>query len=274
MISMGICTGRNASILCFGFFFLLLILPAAWPSVLVNSPQAGQNLELLIEGEAAPANVTLIGPGGHSVVVPLVDGQMKYPVAESGRWVIMIGDTQMAVLVGAAPAPMPPAPDTGADRLLVLGAAVATLLFLLLVIVAVDALIIRPPAREAVSLEKKRAGNIVNVKLRAGTRPLRSVRLEDSVGPGWNGKPMSMGRQRLEAGQALEMEYEWSGDMGEVKAVFSTGRHEERLTVREGRALFGASDFLAAPDCAVHEKPKTAQAARRKLGRIKTDDKN
>lgn len=255
----------------FIFVFLLLIfLPSfSFARIFINQPQAGQMLEVLVEGEPAPANVTLIRPDDQSVVVALENGQMSYNASEAGRWVVLVGEQEFAVVVSepqredGGPQSEPPSPFFAA--LLV----VAALILIGLIALAVDALIVRPPPRRAVVLEKNRQGNSVSVRLRAGSRPLRRVRVEDEVGHGWTSAPMRMSRQRLETGQTLEMEYEWTGEMGEVKATFAIGRHAHEMGVRSGRVVLD-EEGLGAPagEGEAAGKKEEMQKERRKLSRI------
>ena len=242
--------------------------------VLVNQPQAGQMLEVLVENETSPDNVTLIRPDGQSVVVPLQNAQMSYNATEAGRWVVQVGGQELAVVVSepqtepGGPLGEPSSPFFAAAMVL------AALILIGLIALAVDALIVRPPPRHAVVLEKNRQGNKVSARLRAGSRPLRRVRVEDEVGPGWKGAPMRMSRQSLEAGQTLEMEYEWTGEMGEARASFYVGRHAQELKVSGGRAVLGEELFMSAPagmedmkETDANRKDETPKN-RRKLSRI------
>lgn len=204
-------------------------------------------LEVLVEGEPSPDNVTLMRPDGQSVVVPLENGQMRYNASIAGRWVVQVGGQELAVVVSEPPrAAREPGADYSVPPFMAL-LVVAALILIGLIALAVDALIVRPPPRHAVVLEKTRQGNNVSVRLRAGSRPLRHVRVEDGVGQGWSEAPMRMSRQRLEAGQSLEMEYEWTGGLGEVKASFYLGRHAQELKVSGGRAILGEEAFMNAP---------------------------
>ncbi len=263
---------RGTSAARFLLFSLLLfaLLPQfSFSKILLNQPQAGQMLELLVEGEPAPENVTLVRPDGRSVVVPLYGGQMQYNVSESGRWIVRVGAQELAVVVTE-----PPSQDGGLvlapqNPLFAPAMVIAALVFIALAMLAVDALIVRPPPRHAVVLEKSRNGNKVSVRLRAGSLPMRHARVEDEVGPGWSGAPMRMSRARLEASQTLEMEYEWDGEMGEAKASFEIGRKEHEMSVRSGRTVLGEDEFMNAPIVGGEENKQTEKKQRgRKLGRI------
>ena len=228
-------------------FFLSLLLPLSFSRILVNQPQAGQMLEVLVENETSPGNVTLIRPDGQSVVVPLDNGQMRYNASVTGRWVVQAGGEELAVVVTEPGSETGGPAGSGQSPLFAAALVLAALIMIGLIALAVDALIVRPPPRHAVVLEKSRQGDKVSVRLRAGGRPLRHVRVEDEVGPGWTGAPMRMSRQRLEAGQSLEMEYEWVGEMGEARAGFEVGRHAQGLEVRSGRAVLDEELFVCAP---------------------------
>ncbi len=220
---------------------LMLIAPLFSASIWFNQPKLGENLEILVENASANASVTLRHPDGQTEVLALNDSQLSYPIHQSGRWEADVEGRQWSWTVtepGDGAGNTPRLERSEAVALPFMVGAIA--LLVALAGMAVYFLIFKAPALQAPVLEKNRKNGNVRTLLRAGTRPLTHVRLEDEVGSGWAHAPRRLWRERLDAGQALEIEYAWSGDMGDACARFEWNSKRCELRVSEGRAALEA----------------------------------
>ncbi|VVB56683.1 Uncharacterised protein [uncultured archaeon] len=211
------------------FFLLLLILPLLSAKIWVNEPKLGQTLEVLVENQSLD-NLTLRHPDGTLEVLSLQDGQLSYPINQSGRWELEADGQKWSWTVAAEGGSGPLRPgDARPDALGPMALLALVLVLLALAGLAVYFLVFKAPAAQPPALEKTRKNGNVRIRLRAGTRPLAQVSLEDSDGAG-----RKLRRERLRAGEALEMQHEWEGDMGEARATFELDGRKRELRVREG----------------------------------------
>jgi hypothetical protein len=286
---------KLAGIFVFVCLVLLLSAPLA-AEVLLSHPALGERLEVLVENESAPANLTLISPNGTRHELALVDGQASYPMDRIGRWEVRMGERRWNVSVEG---PVWLGEAAGADGgggifwnaggLLGLGMG---LLLLALAAVAAYYLVLRAPSAQAPMLERRRRDGLVSVRLRAGTRPLEHVVLEETGGEdtgssagrmrgSWAGGARRLKRARLAAGQSLEIKNEAEGGEGEARASFELDGKREELAVREGVSrlemaedevkLAGVDEGEGRREEAVKEKKSSSHGAgRRRLKRAES----
>jgi len=217
---------------------LLFSLSLLHARLLFNQPSFGQDLQVLVENETAPANATLIAPDGQTHLVAFEGPQLSYRLEQTGSWDVEVKGQHRTILVRS---PSPPSavaarPSEYGD-LLPIALAAATLLGLGLCALAVYLLFMRPAKPIPVILEKRREGPLVRIRLAAGTRPLSDLTLEDDVGKGFKEGPKRMTRARLDAGGVMELSYEWTGPLGEVRVRFNMDDLSCEMRCNEGAVL-------------------------------------
>ncbi|VVC01512.1 Uncharacterised protein [uncultured archaeon] len=221
---------------------LLLLFSFSHARVLINNPSYGQQLEILVENEEAPANATLIAPNGERIAVPFEGSQLRYPMRQSGAWQVEVGGRRYSVSVLSPVSPPSNPPSSQQESLWPLYLMFAAVIGIILSAVSVYFLFMRPPKQIPPILEKKREGDAVRIRLSAGTLPLSEIMLEDEVGKGWKGGPKQMARAKLEAGQVMELSYAWSGQLGEVAVRFLMDELPFELRVTDGIVILKESD--------------------------------
>ncbi|GEM_PF-3747468 len=91
---MAACKMRNV-------FFLLLLCARVFSQeyvMLSNSPLAGEDLQLLVDG-AGNGTAKIISPGGQEFLLALKNGQGRMKVETSGIWLVEFGGQRKAVTV-------------------------------------------------------------------------------------------------------------------------------------------------------------------------------
>ncbi|MCL6088605.1 MAG: hypothetical protein M1530_00375 [Candidatus Marsarchaeota archaeon] len=266
---------ERAGLAVFGFL-LLLLSSSLSAEVLLSRPSLGERLEVLVENESAPANLTLVAPNGTRIGLALTDGQASYLMDRIGRWEVRIGERRWNVTVGEG--------GTAAGRAeggfgqggpLFFDAGLLAVLGMVLVLLALAAaavyyLVLRAPAAQEPMLERRWRGGEVSVRLRAGTRPLEKVVLEDEAATEI-GHARRLRRARLAAGQSMEMRYETGSGDGEARASFELDGRREELAVREGVSrLERAKDEVKLAEADETKNKKSSEAAERR--RLKRAD--
>ena len=231
---------------------MLLFLAAPLSAeVLLSHPSLGERLEVLVENESMPANITLVSPDGARIELALSGGQASYLMDRAGRWEVRIGERRWNVTVeegGTTDGKAEGGFEQGGSLFFNAGglAGLGTMLVLLaLAAAAAYYLVLRAPSAQAPMLERRWMDGKVRVRLRAGTRPLEHVVLEEvgEEGMGWpaggargsgEGRVRRLKRAHLAAGQSMEMRHETESGEGEARASFELDGKREELVVREG----------------------------------------
>jgi len=225
--------------------FVLLISNSAFADLLVSQPDLGGQLHILLEnGGNTSASVTT--PGGISFDVALVDGQASIAANESGRWKISAGGMQKISIVGSDEAPMlsnqEPQSALGIPAML-LG---ACLLFIFASLLAgMWYFFVRTPKKSpSPSLTKVQIGGNMALEFSNGSDVAENLRVRDSVGKGWEGKPMLLQRKRLAPYETASVKYEFEGEPSLAFAEFE--QNGKKITLQSNGADL-ADDSPAAP---------------------------
>lgn len=216
--------------------------------VLLNQPQVGQKLEVLIENESLPANATLVDPDGNRIELVFENGQASHLVDKAGRWKLILGSNQMVVevkeeIISSNFEAGSNQSEAGFGVDLGIAAAFGAIFVLLaLAAIAIYYLVFKPPLPKSPSLERKISGNKIFVRFYAGTKPLKNVVLQDVLEQG-GATPKKLECPSLAAFQNLEISYEAENAQtaGEAKASFELDSKACELSVREGVAVFSES---------------------------------
>jgi hypothetical protein len=86
------------------YFFLLLlsnILFSQNYSILLSTPSAGEELQILAEG-AGNATATVVSPDGRNFTIQLENGQGRIIADIPGRWTVHVGDSEKITIASEA----------------------------------------------------------------------------------------------------------------------------------------------------------------------------
>ncbi len=202
----------------FALFFAGIIFAAA---LLVNQPEVGGKLQILLEGgENSSVQVEL--PGGQAVDVMLQGGQGEIDATSPGRYVVRAGGVEKVVLVEEKPPEILLGVREGGEGIspVVIVMAVASLAVLAAVGVAVWRFFGVERKPDAPALSKWREGGKVLLEFCAGAAPLSDVAVVDPVGKGWEGKPIAIRKKSMKAYEKARVIYEWGGELSRARAHY------------------------------------------------------
>lgn len=268
------------------YFLFFLLLGNSFCAIYSNSPNAGEPFQILIEG-AQNSSITLISPSGQRHEVFLHSGQATFYADEAGDWEIEYGKEQKTIFVAqkAPPALSSPLQQSKASPDIFLFASFAVLAIIAAAAAGIAVFIHPDFSKKPAHLCKKRSGNIVSVLFAAGSQPAKEVLISDSAGPDWGHETLRMRSKKLEGLQKLQMQYEYAGKIGgmkaswleegKIKSLFLEGEGEVFDFEREGfsileKPLDSRQDQLSAKK-RVLEKSESAQdapSAKKRLSRI------
>lgn len=210
--------GRRKSLI---IFFVLFFSPVLFSDFLINQPEYGEDLEILIT-DSNDKSISIIDPDGERVELETGDEQIYVNMDKTGRWIVLHGEQIREVEISRRERIGLDLIDKSVSEQMFFTPFIATVAIssILAMIAAIYFFLFRYGDRKRPVFRKVRENGYVKVILKAGSRPLKDVRIEDSVGKEWTHRPLSMSKKTLEPFKSLELSYVYSGPMCEAVCRF------------------------------------------------------
>ncbi|PIT84583.1 hypothetical protein COU37_02525 [Candidatus Micrarchaeota archaeon CG10_big_fil_rev_8_21_14_0_10_45_29] len=260
---------------CFSFFLIFLAMlffsGFSFAKIYFNSPQEGENLQLLVEG-GGNKSILIINSNGERFEKNLKNGQLEIFANVAGKWVahfegeredIFVKENNISSKIG------------GRGEYRVEEHFFAIFIFAIFVFAIAGGaaavaykFAIEPEIAKKAFLSKRREGKFVFVKFCAGEKGAQNVFLEDETGGKSKGAVncaveekgravqnelagdarvcgssgvMRMHAKKLGPCQCLQMDYEYA-EGGEARVKWKEGEKEFFLKIKEGKIFFGEGE--------------------------------
>lgn len=232
--------------------------------VLTNSPQAGEELQVLVEG-GGNGTAHVFSPDGREFELTLSNGRGGIVADVPGMWEVRFGGAKIGIAVQEAQIFTANKMSGSVDAAQLGIFAFAVLAVFAFVGYAAWSKIYVPASVQVEKWEfsKTAAGKKVRTVFVAGGAGAKNFTLEDGVGEGYLGRPMLLHRERLAPGERVAIEYEFDGKLLPANVKFLEGGEWRECSSGQE----AAAEFVQAPKADI-DAPDGAIARKRKLPRV------